>query len=343
MTYSKEVSPETIALHADSIIIDGCSFFCEGYNDSLEASGLTVLNLTVPHPSDDVENAVKRIADYYHVIRQEPKFRLIETVDDIYQAKQAGQTGLMIGFQNSRPMSHYYIGAMVEAFYRLGARVCIMAYNDRNFAADGCVAGTNSGLSREGQELVEEMNRVGIVIDLSHTGERSSLETIELSEKPCVFTHSNPFKLSQQKRNITDEQIRKIAEKGGVIGLTPYPPLNWNGGKVVPTLDDFLDSIEYIVNLVGPDHAAIGTDKEATPGAYPRDLILRELENLPRSVGDYYNNFAGNPEAVNLEGFPGLAFFPLITQGLVDRGFDDDSIRKILGLNFLRVFKAVWK
>ncbi|MBU2513577.1 dipeptidase [bacterium] len=343
MAFSREVSEKARELHDDSIIIDGCSFFCEGYNDNLRASGLTALNITVPHPSDDVEAAVKHIADYYEVIRRNPKLVLIETADDILTAKQQGEVGIIVGFQNSRPMAHYYIGSMVDVFYRLGARVVVLAYNDRNFAADGCVTGTDAGLSREGKELIREMNRAGIVIDCSHTGIRSSLEAIELSEAPCVFSHSNPKVRSNQPRNVTDEQIRKVAAKDGIVALTPFPPLNWDGGKVVPTLDDFLDNIQYVVDMVGVDHAAIGTDKEATPGAYPRDLILRELEHLPRSVGDYYNNFAGNAEAVNLEGFPGLAFFPLITQGLLDRGFDDESIRKILGLNFLRIFKEVWK
>ncbi len=343
MAFSREVSDKARLLHNDSIVIDGCSFFCEGYNDNLEASGLTALNITVPHPSDDVEAAVKNIADYYEVVRRDENLVLIETADDIYRTKKENKVGIIIGFQNSRPMSHYYIGSMVEVFRRLGARLVVLAYNDRNFAADGCVAGTDAGLSREGRELVNELNQSGIVIDCSHTGLRSSLEAIELSSQPCVFSHSNPKARSNQPRNATDEQIRAVAAKGGVVALTPFPPLNWDGGKVVPTLDDFLDNIQYVVDMVGVDHAGIGTDKEATPGAYPRDLILRELENLPRSVGDYYNNFTGNPEAVNLDGFPALAFYPLITQGLIDRGFDDEAVRKILGLNFLRVFKKVWR
>ena len=341
--YRKEITGEVKKLHYESIIIDSCSFFCEGYNDSLKASGITALNITVPDTSDLRGEAVVNIADYYSVIRKDPNLVLIETVDDILRAKKQNKVGIIVGFQEARPLAHYFLEDMVDVFQRLGLRICILAYNERNFFADGCVEEANSGLSKMGRELVKAMNDKGVVIDLSHTGERSSLEAIEISDKPCIFSHSNPRVRSKQKRNITDEQIKKVAAKGGVIGLTPYPPMNWDGGKIVPTIDDFLNNIDYVVKLVGIDHAGIGTDKEATLGAYPRNIILRELDSLPFSVGDYYNNFAGNAEAVNLEGFPALAFFPVITQGLIDHGYDRVAVQKILGQNFLRVFREVWK
>jgi len=343
MPYPLNVSEEAKQLHTESVIIDGCSFFCERYDDNLRASGITALNITVPDTSADVDGAVKSIADYYEVIRTDPKLMMIEKADDIMLAKKEGKVGIIIGFQNARPFCHYYLDSMVQVFQRLGARVSILAYNERNFAADGCIESGNAGLSGQGRELVAAMNHHGIVIDLSHTGERSSLEAIELSAKPCVFTHSNPKARSNQKRNITDEQIRKIAAHGGVIGLTLYPPMNWNGGKVVPSVDDFLDNVDYVVKRAGIDHVGIGSDKEATPGAYPRAVILRELPMLAISVGDYYNTFTGNENAVNLDGFPALAFLPVITQGFLNRGYDEASVKKILGENFLRVFREVWK
>ena len=333
MGYPETVSEEARRIHNDAIIIDACSFFFEGYNESIEASGITALNITVPDTSDDSGEAVKSIADYYEVIRRDPKLMLIETAEDIRTAKREGRVGIIVGFQNSRPFCHYYLESMVDVFRRLGARVSILAYNYRNFAADGCVEDPDGGLSREGRRLVDIMNRAGIVIDCSHTGIRSSLEAIDLSSKPCIFSHSNPRALSNQRRNITDEQIKAVAARGGVIGLTPYPPMNWNGEKVVPSIDNFLNAVDYVVNLAGIDHVGLGTDKEATPGAYPRDLILRELETLPFAVGDYYGTFSGNFEAVNLAGFPSVAFLARFSQGLMDRGYKEDDIRKFLGLN----------
>ncbi len=342
MGYPEHVSDEARRIHKDAIIIDACSFFFEGYNESIEASGITALNITVPDTSDDSGEAVKHIADYYEVVRRDEKLILIETADDIRTAKIEGKVGIIIGFQNSRPFSHYFLESMVEVFRRLGTRVAIVAYNYRNFAADGCVEDPDGGLSRDGRKLIESMNRAGIVIDCSHTGIRSSLEAIDLSNKPCIFSHSNPKAMSNQKRNITDEQIKAVAARGGVIGLTPYPPMNWNGEKVIPSVDNFLNAVDYVVNMVGIDHVGLGTDKEATPGAYPRELIMRELETLPYSVGDYYGTFSGNFDAINLAGFPSVAFLVRFTQGLMDRGYREEGIHKFLGLNFLRVFDEVW-
>ena len=306
MVFSRELSEEVRIIHYTSIVVDGCSFFCEGYSENLESSGITVLNITVPFPSDDIGQAIKRIADYYHVITNDPKLRLIRTVDDIYHAKKDGAVGIIIGAQNSSLFKYDFIGSIVEVFYRLGLRIAILAYNNRNFAADGCITGDNAGLSREGRILIKELNRHGIVVDCSHTDERSSLEAIEFSEKPCIFSHSNPKVRSNQPGNITDAQIKSVASRGGVVGLTPFPPMNWNGSKIPPNLDDFLDNIECVVDLVGIDHVAIGTDKEATPGAYPREVIMQELDTLVLSVGDYYNSFIGNLEALDLDGFKDL-------------------------------------
>ena len=343
MTYPTQVLTEAKRLHHEAIVFDGCTFFCEGYNDNIARSGSTVLNITVPNVADDVGGAVKNIANYYHVINKDPKLCLIETVDDIFEAKKRGLVGIVIGAQNCRPMEYYDLDSMVEAFYRLGMRISQLTYNTRNFAGDGCGTEANAGLSRDGRELIKAMNRVGIVLDLSHVGEQTSLEAIEESAKPPVFTHSNPRSRVDVPRNITDEQIKKVAEKGGVVGLTPYPPMNWKGGEEIPTLGDYLDNMEYIIDLVGIDHVAVGTDSVATPGAYPREEIVQGLRTAHLTVGNYFKFFRDRTsQAMSLKGFTGMADYPLITQGLLDRGHDGDSIIKILGLNMIRVFQEVW-
>ncbi len=344
MSFTGEVSEKARKLHHDAIVFDGCTFFCEGYSANLEKAGTTVLNVTVPMTDDDVGDAVRNIANYYQLFRDNPKLMLIETVDDIYRAKKENRVGFIIGTQNSRPLYHRYLGPMVEIFYRIGMRISQLCYNERNFAADGCGTDANAGLSREGRELIQEMNRVGMILDLSHVGERSSLEAIEISEKPCIFSHANPRKWCNVPRNLSDEQIKTVAAKGGVVGLTPYAPLNWKGGDAIPTMDDFLDNMEYVIDLVGIDHVAVGTDSEISPGAYPRDEILYAMRTLQHTVGNYYLHFADRIfEAFNLNGFSGMQDFPLLTQNLLDRGWDEESIRKILGLNMVRVFKEVWK
>lgn len=341
MVCSALVSEAAMALHKSAIIIDGTTFFIEGYTDYLEQAGVTALNITVPDVQDDEGGAVRSIAAHYQLVREDPRITLIETVDDIHSAKREGKVGVIIGFQNARPMN--YSLTMVELFWRLGARIVQLAYNDRNFAADGCDCDGDAGLSREGRALVREFGQVGIVLDLSHVGERSATEAIELSDRPVIFSHSNPRARCPMPRNITDEQIKVVAERGGVIGLTPHPPLNWNGGPEPPRLSDYLDNIEYVVQLAGIDHASIATDSEATPDAYSRELRRRLGKKYGAAVGGYKQRFFGREDAKTLGAYRNMSDLPVITQGLLDRGYDEESVRKILGLNLVRVFEAVWK
>jgi membrane dipeptidase len=341
MKFSAPVSEEAKKLHYDSIVIDGTTFFCKGYGDHFAQAGVTALNITVPDPDDDIDGAVEKIASYYQLIKEDPKLQLIETVDDIFRTKEEGDVGIILAFQNARPMA--YNLAMAEVFHRLGTRVVILAYNRRNFASDWSGTDDDTGLSQQGRELIQEMNRLGIVLDLTHLSDRSSLEAIEISKKPPIFSHSNPRSRVNLARNITDDQIKKVAAKGGVVGLTVFAPLNWKGGNVLPTLGDYLDNMEYVIDMAGIDHVSIGTDSEATPGAYPPELRSRLRTQFSHLVGGYYQTFKDNPEANHLDGFSGMADFPLITQGLLDRGYDEASIRKILGLNLVRVFQEVWQ
>lgn len=344
MTLSRPVSDEAFALHADSIVIDATSFFCEGYSDLLRDAGVTALNMTVPDVEADVGEATKAIAEHYALIHSDPKLDFVYTVEDIKRAKEVDHVGLIIGAQNARHMaSKPYL---VELFYRMGMRVCQIAYNDRNFAADGSATLSNSGLSAEGRVLVEEMNRVGMVVDFSHASVQSANEAIALSKMPTVVTHGNPYGAGAKvPRNLPDETMKAVAENGGVIGLSPFPSLVWQGGDTPPSVEDYLDIMDYAVNLVGIDHIGIGTDKEATAGAYPRENRLRIRRRFAAATtsaaGHLRDKFPDNnlPE---LDGFRSLADFPVLTQGMIDRGLDEDSIRKVLGLNFLRVFNDNW-
>jgi membrane dipeptidase len=128
-----------------------------------------------------------------------------------------------------------------------------------------------------------------------------------------------------------------------VVGLTTYPPLNWKGGRHLPAQDDYLDNIEYVIDLVGIDHVAIGTDSEATPGAYPREVRKRLRVKLAHTLRGYYEAFSSNPQASHLDGLRGTGDLRLVTQGLLSGGYDKASIQKILGLNLVRVFREVWQ
>jgi membrane dipeptidase len=333
-------SPASAAetLHRESIVIDGTTFFCRGHTDRLERAGVTALNVTTPWPDDDFEAAVRRIEEYYAVVRGDPKLAIVESAAHIERLKREGRVGIILAFQNARPIGSSL--ERVETFWRLGVRTVQLTYNTRNYIGDGIFEDTDAGLSKFGRAVIREMNRVGILIDLSHVGRRTSLEAIEASEKPCVFTHSNPHALVPVPRNITDEQMKAVAARGGLVGCSSFPALNWRGGDQPPTLDQFIECIDYTVNLVGIDHVAIGTDSEATKGAYPPELRASLRRNYPGTTGGFHQKFPEFPAMQGLE--EGLGDWPKITRRLLERGYQPDDVRKIIGGNSLRVMRQVW-
>jgi len=338
-------SPEAVRahaarLHADSIVIDAATQRSYGDSDHIRAAGVTAMNATLPSPDDSANSALERFAVMYEVIRQNPRFCLIEKAADIARAKSEGKVGTIVVFQDPYPLQ--YSLAMVELFHRLGLRVCQMAYSGRSWAADGCGEEADAGLSKDGRLLVAELNRVGVTVDLAHVGLRSSRETVDLSEKPVICSHGNSRAKSDIGRNLPDELIRAIAARGGVICATPYGPLNWEPGRDRPSLSTFLDMLDYMIDIAGIDHIGIGTDEEATPGSmsWATRIRLPNKAYFRNAYLGYNEQFAGMQ--ATMSGFRGMNDYPLITEGLVARGYDDESIRKILGLNLIRVFDQTW-
>jgi membrane dipeptidase len=329
---------DAAAVHNEAIVIDGCSFFAKGWHERLEKAGVTALQMTVPWPWDGALQGIRRYREYYDVTRNEPRLRIVRTTDDIRQAKADGVVGLILGAQNAQILEND--PGLVEVFHVLGSRVIQLAYNERNLLADGCLESSNAGLSRLGKTMVKEMNRVGIQIDLTHTGEQSSLDAIELSSKPCIISHANPNGRVENPRNISDTLIKACAEAGGVVGLTPYAPINWMGGDEPPSLDHFIGHLEYVVDLVGIDHVSFGTDSEVTPGAYPPEV--RQL------LGKYFPEASvglkkRHPNVSKTSGFESMEDLPNVTAALLDRGWQESDVRKFLGENLMRVYAQNWE
>lgn len=293
--------------------------------------------MTVPWTADDVRQAAYRYGEYFRLLSRDPKLGLATSVADIRRFKTEGRVGLIFGCQNARILEENL--DLVEVYHRIGVRVNQLTYNERNFIGDGCVEPTNAGLSRFGRRVVAEMNRVGIQIDLTHVGERSSLEALELSEKPCIFSHSNPRRRAENVRNLTDEQIKLCAERGGVIGVSSWPAICWTGGPMPPTLEDLVGHVEYLADLVGADHISVGTDSEATPGAYPQEL----KNSLTASYGPVIGRFrAAFPEGPRTKGFESMEDLPNLTHALLNRGWSVENVRKVLGENLLRAYGTSW-
>jgi membrane dipeptidase len=346
LEFNRAISPEARALHRESVVIDTCSFFLEDYNWHLEESGATALNCTVPGVMDSRGEAVKKIVDYHQSIRSCPELTLVEKTADITDAKKKGKIGIIIGAQSCEFIFHPDLHASTEVFARMGLRIMQIGYSHRTFAADGCSTGDDAGLTSHGKVLVDAMNQAGIVVDLSHVGTRSTLEAMDCCEKPPVFSHSNPIALFPHPRNITDEQIKKVAEKGGVVGACAFPPIHWDQTDRRPGLESFLDSISYLAELVGVDHVGIGLDSNAQPGAYDRRELLSMGQGQAAVSGpNYYLHFhlkGMTEESFYSDGIVNLANLPNITDGMLKRGFSQEEARQVLGLNYLRVFEQWW-
>jgi membrane dipeptidase len=302
----------------------------------------TAYCITTFRPNDGAENALDAIANWHRIAREYPSIRIVLSADDIRQAKQEQQAAIVINSQGGDFLASNI--HRLEVFWRMGLRMMLPAYNTRNALCDGLFEQTNAGLSHMGQQWVRECNRLGIVMDMTHTGERSTLEIMELTEQPVVFSHSNPKGLVDNVRNVTDEQIRRCAETGGLIAPTNWGPLNYQvGSKTRPKLSDFLDAIDYIVDLVGIDHVGIGTDMST--GTYPDGDLIRGLPGKTKVGGEYakYVEEAPRSKLRYVEGFEDYGQLPDVIRALKERGYDEEAVQKVLGENWLRVFGEVWK
>lgn len=323
-------------VYNEAIVIDGCSFFASRWTERQEKSGVTALQMTVPMTWSGTTEGLDYVHRLYDLTEREPRFTIVKSVEDIRQAKRDGKVGFIIGAQNT---SHFeYDFRMVDVFYNAGMRVTQLAYNERNLVGDGCLEPANIGLSKYGKKIVEAMNRVGMQIDLSHVGERTSLDAIEHSAKPCIFSHANPKQRVDNPRNTTDEQMKKCADRGGVVGLTSYAPLVWMGDGP-PTIDDLIGHIEYAVDLIGIDAVSLGSDSEVTPGSYPQVVTKRLARDYPEASAPLKAAHPGLRKTVGIES---MEQFPALAAALLNRGWADNDVAKLLGENLLRVYEENW-
>jgi membrane dipeptidase len=342
------VSPEAKAIHDDAIVIDGCTFFFRGNNEMLKEGGVTASNYTTVLPMDDSADAVERIRDVYRALQKDSTSRNIRQVEDIREAKAAGEYGYIIGCQNSR-----HIGtdlAWIEVFWQLGLRTLQLTYNERNFVGDGCLEPEDAGLSHFGKRAIREANRVGLTIDLSHASRKTCFQAIEHSEKPVMFSHMGIASMVPGARSITDDLAKALGEAGGVLGITTFPRVNWRGDDRRPSLSDFMEALERAIELVGIDHVAIGTDYAAAPKSYP-DWVIEYLSETYATYRDGASSSRPGMQAAlggidihdeQLEGFAGIHHLPRITEELLKRGYGREDIHKVLGGNFIRLFEATW-
>lgn len=305
--------------------------------------GATAYAVTAFQPHATVESALEGLMFWRLVAQKHPNIIVAARAEDIRRAKAEHKAALVLAAQGGD-----FIGNKlhrVEAFYRLGLRMMLPAYNTTNLICDGCLDRTDSGLTRFGELVVDECNRVGLLLDCTHVGHRASLEIIERSRYPCVFSHSNPKKVVDNPRNVTDDQIRACAAKGGVIGLAPWGPLVFKRGWTQrPTVDDFMEHIDYVAQLLGStDNIGIGTDMSL--GTYPDHEHdpwgEPEYPDVATTYGRYVTADVRSPLRA-VAGFSNYTEVLNLVDRLLRRGYVERDVHKILGDNALRVFEQVW-
>jgi len=306
----------------------GRSWVKEATLPRFHKAGFDFVSLTLSGDDQTVESTLLQIARETAKIRANPdRYVLVERVEDIETARRTGRLALGFHFQGTDPFLRDT--GLVESYYRLGVRHALLSYNQRNAVGTGCHEDTDGGLSRFGAALVREMNRVGMMVDLSHTGYRTVMDALEICEDIPIFSHSNPKALVDHPRNITDEMIRACAERGGVIGINGIGA--FLGDMAAPS-ERFAEHIDYVVQLVGARHVGIGLD-------YVYDL--ESLQAITRVNGSRYPAGAGYTDSDLRTAAPEQ--LPEITEMLIRRGYSDEDIAAVLGGNWLRVMGAVWK
>lgn len=329
------VSERAARLHKNSPVLDMTMpmvpagsfgrFF--GALDEMKRHGVDFVSLTVASDYTSTAEALRNIRLVrLLLLGRFGRVRLVRRVDDIVAAQRDGRLAVSLHFQGTAPVGEDL--SRVEDFYRRGIRHMLLAYNGPNRVGSGCHEAQDLGLSAFGKRLVREMNRVGMLVDVAHTGYRTSLEAIEASSRPVVISHGNPGALTPHVRCARDEVIRAIAASGGVVGITGIGL--FLGGNDVST-ENYVRHIDHIVQLVGPAHAGIGLDY-----VYDMDALIRFARNHPAQYpqdGGYFDEIRQIPHRQ----------LPQVTEALCRLGYPDDAISGILGGNWLRVLGQVWR
>lgn len=332
-------------LHHESLVIDGLGGSMlmrpapdvEGTDriDQYRHNGVTISNETIAMPGEGTRASLKRVFDYLCLDQVSGgRTERVRSVADIGRHHTEGTLGLIYGLQAADPFeADTYL---VSIFHELGVRISNLVYNERSRLGDGCMEGTDLGLTAFGKGIVLEMNRVGITVDLSHTGPRTSLEAAAVAQVPVVFSHSCARALTDHPRNVTDEQIKAVADTGGLVALCPHSQFCEKRRGERPTVDNFLDHIVYVVDVIGVDHVGIGTDLFSGQTLGETVFRFQFGRQVPGAWGGY------DIESKYVSGFDTVYGWPNVTRGLVARGFDDTEVRAVLGENWLRVFSATW-
>lgn len=333
--------PSVSATHREAIVIDGRDptfllFRQTGdekpnYWPTIGQSGLTAIVADVPWTEDGFRDACLNFASWHERIEQQPQTLLVRQVSDIERAKAEGRTGFILSSQTPTIIEDDV--RLLRVLYGLGLRVMQMTYQKRNLLADGCGERADAGVSNFGKQAIAEINRLGIAIDLSHASDQTMRDTIEFSEQPVFFTHSNARARVDHPRNVPDDILRALADRDGICGVSAYSAfLKEGGGSTGTDLTDYVDMLQYIIDLIGIDRVSMGFD--VGESRTPIEVAL---------IGGGDPKRSHDPSTRYVRELMTRSNLPRLTDALLARGFDDSGIKQFLGGNLMQFFGQVWR
>ena len=288
-------------------------------------AGIDLVSLNISLDVVDPDEALPMLATFRHWIRlHADHYVLAETVADIEGARASGRLAVVFDIEGGRAVERH--PGLVEVFYKLGVRWMLIAYNRNNKLGGGC-QDEDCGLTDYGRQIIDEMQRVGMVLCCSHTGYRTAREAIEYSKNPVIFSHSNPRAVHDHERNIPDDLMRACACTGGVVNIDGIGIFLGNNDNSTETV---VRHIDYAVNLIGPEHVGLGLD-------YVFDQ--KELDDSVKAHPDIWPPEKGYGAGVAMVE---PERFSVIAEALLKKGYRETDVQGILGHNNLRVAKRVW-
>lgn len=333
-TANWKVSNKAKALHQEVLVWDmvfPIEPWCGNDYQKLSryhASGFDLVSLCLAGDNHNISEAIQRIGSARREILNHPdQYVFVDKAEDCLKAKAEGKLAIFFHCEGTRCFERNL--DMVEVFYTLGIRHTLLAFNNSNCAGGGCAETNDGGLSRYGRRLIREMERVGMMVDLSHTGRKTGMDAMEIATRPMIYSHSVADAVNAHYRNLTDEQIKACAQTGGVIGMSGS---NGYLGDATSDNETIFKHIDYIAELVGPEHIGLGLDLVFDSKAL-NDWVKTRPEEWPGAEDPDWPGFSyAVPEQI-----------PALTQVMLDHGYSEQHIKGILGENWLRVCQQVWR
>jgi len=294
--------------------------------------GVSAIHVTISY-WENTESTLANIGDWRRRFRDHSDLIIpVRTAEDIRIAETLNKVGIILGFQNCSPIEDDL--RKVEMLHEQGVRIMQLSYNNQSLLATGCYENDDSGVTRFGREVIKEMNRVGMVIDMSHSAEKSTLQAIDYSERPIAITHANPSQWHHALRNKSNDVLKALGESRGMLGFSMYPfHLNNNSSC---TLDDFCGMILDTAELMGIDNIGIGSDLCQNWSYDTLEWMRSGTWTFKPDFGEGSSENSDWPEQP--EWFKSSRDFGNISQGLISKGMSNSDVEKIMGLNWLNFF-----